>query len=85
MVGEKARVLKDFLKSDQKVMKMIKIIMYYAPIGLACYFASIIGQLGAQILQAILRFSSVLGFINYILLCILSIYAHAAAGKEGFA
>ncbi|NLO10608.1 MAG: dicarboxylate/amino acid:cation symporter, partial [Clostridiales bacterium] len=44
MAGEKAKVIKDFLNAGSSViMKMIKIIMYYAPIGLACYFASIIG------------------------------------------
>ncbi|NLJ96773.1 MAG: dicarboxylate/amino acid:cation symporter [Clostridiales bacterium] len=86
MVGEKARVLKDFLKSGSEVMmKMIKIIMYYAPIGLACYFASIIGQLGAQILAGYLKV-----FLLYLALSIIyyfvffSIYAYAAAGKEGF-
>ena len=86
MVGEKARVLKDFLKSGSEVMmKMIKIIMYYAPIGLACYFASIIGQLGTQILSGYLKV-----FLLYLALSIIyyfvffSIYAYVAAGKDGF-
>ena len=85
LAGEKAKAVKDFLNASSHVMmKMIKIIMYYAPIGLACYFASIIGQLGTQILEGYLKV-----FIMYLVLTIIyyfiffSIYAYIAAGKEG--
>ncbi|MDF2907543.1 MAG: putative rane protein [Herbinix sp.] len=85
MVGEKAKPVKDFVQGASEVlMKMIKIIMYYAPIGLACYFASVIGQLGSQILEGYLRvFVLYLGLsvINYFLF--FSIYAYVAAGKVG--
>ncbi len=85
MVGEKARPVKEFVNAASEVlMKMIKIIMYYAPIGLGCYFASVIGQLGSQILEGYLRvFLLYLGLsvINYFLF--FSIYAYVAAGKHG--
>ncbi|NLO09669.1 MAG: dicarboxylate/amino acid:cation symporter, partial [Clostridiales bacterium] len=83
--GEKAKVIKDFLNAGSSViMKMIKIIMYYAPIGLACYFASIIGQLGTQILEGYLKV-----FIMYLIVSIIyyfvffSIYAYVGAGRAG--
>ncbi len=85
MAGEKAGAFKDFLNAGSAViMKMIKIIMYYAPLGLACYFASIIGQLGTQILEGYLKV-----FLMYLILSIIyyfvffSIYAYVAAGKTG--
>lgn len=85
MAGEKAKAFRDFLNAGSAViMKMIKIIMYYAPIGLTCYFASIIGQLGTQILEGYLKV-----FIMYMILSVIyyfgffSIYAYVAAGKAG--
>ncbi len=85
MAGEKAKVIKEFLNAGSAVMmKMIKIIMYYAPIGLACYFASIIGQLGTQILEGYLKV-----FLMYLVVSIIyyfvffSIYAYVGAGKSG--
>jgi Na+/H+-dicarboxylate symporter len=56
VVGEKAKPMAVFLESGAKVMmKIVDLVMYYAPIGLACYFASIIGQLGSQILEGYAR------------------------------
>lgn len=85
MAGEKAKVFKEFINAGSAViMKMIKIIMYYAPIGLACYFASIIGQLGTQILEGYLKV-----FLMYLIISIIyyfvffSIYAYVAADKAG--
>jgi Na+/H+-dicarboxylate symporter len=85
LVREKAEPVAKFLKAGSEVMmKMVNIIMYYAPIGLGCYFASVIGQLGTQILQGYLRV-----FILYLVLSvilyfvILTIYAYLAGGKEG--
>jgi len=86
LVGEKAKNIKDILSSGTAIlMKMVKIIMYYAPIGLGCYFASVVGQLGTQILEGYVRiFILYLGLaaINYFLF--FSIYAYLSAGKMGF-
>jgi Na+/H+-dicarboxylate symporter len=86
LVGEKAASVKNFLNAMSEVlMKVVKIIMYYAPIGLGCYFASVIGQLGTQILEGYLRvFLLYLGLavINYFIF--FSMYAYLSSGKLGF-
>ncbi len=86
LVGEKASTMKSLLSAGSEVlMKMIHIIMYYAPIGLGCYFASIVGQLGPQILAGYLR-----AFLLYLGLSVIyyfgfySLYAVTAGGKAGF-
>jgi len=83
MAGEKANVVKDFLNACSSViMNMIKIIMYYAPIGLACFFATLTGQLGTQILEGYLKV-----FLLYIGLTVIyyfgffTIYAYVAGGS----
>lgn len=85
MVGDRAKPVKEFLDgAAQVMMKMVNIVMYYAPIGLGCYFASIIGQLGTQILEGYLRvflLYLVLAIINYFVF--FSIYAYVAAGRQG--
>ncbi|NMM62317.1 dicarboxylate/amino acid:cation symporter [Clostridium sp. P21] len=85
MLGEKGEPVAKFLESASNiVMNMVKIIMYYAPIGLGCYFAAIIGELGPQILQGYLRV-----FILYIILTVIyylaffTFYAFLANGKDG--
>jgi Na+/H+-dicarboxylate symporter len=58
--------------------------MYYAPIGLGCYFASVIGQLGPQILEGYLK-----SFVLYVIVAIIvyfglfTLYAFIAGGREG--
>lgn len=83
MLGEKAKPVAKFLNSASNVMmKMVKIIMYYAPIGLGCYFATVIGTLGPQILQGYLRV-----FILYIVIAVIyylgffTFYAFLSGGK----
>ncbi len=47
----KEEKIKDFLTSMSNVcMKLIHIVMYYAPIGLCAYFASLVGEYGGQII-----------------------------------
>ncbi len=86
LAGEKASTMKSLLSGGSEIlMKMIHIIMYYAPFGLGCYFASIVGQLGPQILEGYVR-----AFLLYIGLSVIyyfgfySLYAAIAGGKEGF-
>ena len=85
MAGEKGRPVAQLLTSATEVlMKVVKIIMYYAPIGLGCYFAAIIGELGPQILEGYAR-----SFALYMVLSIIyffgffTLYAFIAAGKDG--
>lgn len=86
LAGEKAAPVKNLLSAGSEVlMKMIHIIMYYAPIGLGCYFASVIGQLGTQIIGGYLKvFLLYLGLSVIYYFGFLSIYAYIAAGKQGF-
>ena len=52
MAGDVAKPMAKFVEAGAAVMmKIVNIIMYIAPIGLGCYFASVIGELGPQILS----------------------------------
>jgi Na+/H+-dicarboxylate symporter len=85
MVGEKAKPVADFLSATTTVMmKIVNIVMYYAPIGLGCYFAAVVGELGPQILEGYAR-----SFVLYLILTLLyyfgffTLYAFVAGGKAG--
>lgn len=85
MSGDKAKPFVNVLEAANEVINnIIKIIMYYAPIGLGCYFASLIGSFGASIAVGYLK-----TFIIYTIVSILfyfivyTIYALIAGGKRG--
>lgn len=85
LVGEKGEAFAKFLKAGNEViMKVISLIMYYAPIGLGCYFASLIGELGSALIAGYVR-----SFIGYMVLSLIfyfgiySLYAFIAGGKKG--
>ncbi len=82
---EKGKKLLDVLDSANEVLqKFIKIIMYYAPIGLGCYFAALVGTFGGEIAIGYGK-----TFIIYTIVSVLfyfiayTIYAFIAAGKNG--
>ena len=86
MAKEKGQELLNVLDSANEVLqKLIKIIMYYAPIGLGCYFAAFVGTFGSSIAVGYIK-----TFIIYTVAClfvyfvIYSLYAFIAAGKKGF-
>ena len=83
--GEKAEpVKKVILGLNDVVINIVNIIMYYAPIGLGCYFAALIGTYGESIAVGFLK-----TFIIYTVVCVFiyvvvySIYALIAGGKKG--
>lgn len=85
MTGEKGKVVAKGLDALSEVfLKMINLLMYYAPIGLGAYFASLIGEYGKELLGSYAR-----AMLIYYPLCIVyfftafPIYAYIAAGKEG--
>lgn len=85
LIGEKGEPVAKFLSSASAVtLKMVNIIMYYTPIGLGCYFATVIGELGTQIVSGYLR-----AFILYLLLTLIyylgffTLYAFLSGGKNG--
>ena len=54
--GEKGKLFTAFLTSANSVMmKLISLIMYYAPIGLCAYFAYLVGVFGPQLLGSYAR------------------------------
>lgn len=66
------------------VMKIVKYIMYYAPIGLGCFFANIIGNLGAEMVTTYLRTWLVyLGYSVFYFFVVMSGYALIAGGQRG--
>ena len=82
---EKGRKFLDFLESANDVLgQIIKIIMYYAPIGLGCYFASFIGTFGSSVAVGYLKTFGVYVVSSLILYFIVySIYAFVGGGKIG--
>lgn len=85
MAGEKARPIANFVQAGSEVMmKIVSLIMKFAPIGLGCYFAAVIGDLGPQILLGYARV-----FILYLILTAVyyfgfyTLYAYVAGGKDG--
>lgn len=82
---EDGKAFKSFLNSGSAVsMKIMSIIMLYAPIGLAAYFANVVGQLGTQILSGYLKV-----FVLYLIVSIIyfivffSLYAYIGDRKSG--
>lgn len=78
--------LLDVLESANEVVQsFIKVIMYYAPIGLGCYFAALVGTFGGEIAIGYGK-----TFIIYTVVTVLfyftvySLYAFIAGGKKGF-
>ena len=86
LTGEVGKPVLDVLNSAYEViMKLIKIIMYYAPIGLGCYFASLVGTFGSTIAVGYLKtfvLYTVVSVLFYVI--VYSIYALIAGGKKGF-
>ncbi len=85
ITGERAKPLTDFLIAANEVINnVVKIIMYYAPIGLGCYFAALVGNFGSTIVVGYLK-----TFVIYTLVAIAfyfivyTIYAFIAGGKKG--
>lgn len=72
------------LSLNEVVMNIINIIMYYAPIGLGCFIATLIGSYGSVIAIGFLK-----TFIVYTLVCIFiyvfvySAYVFLVSGKKG--
>ena len=83
--GEKGQKITELFEAFNTVIyKLINIIMCYAPIGLGCYFAALVGTLGSVIAVGFLK-----TFIVYLIVSLLfmfifySIYAYIAAGTKG--
>ena len=85
ITGEKAKPVVDFLESANEIINnVVKIIMYYAPIGLGCYFAALVGSFGEMIVVGYLKTFVIYTIVSILYyLIIYSIYAFVAGGKKG--
>ncbi len=85
-VGKKGAEFERFLNAaNEVVLKLVDMAFLYAPIGLGCYFASLIGTFGNEIAVGYVK-----TFVIYTVVAILfyfiiySFYALLAGGKKGF-
>ena len=86
MSKEKGEPVLKFLESANEVIQnLVKIIMYYAPIGLGCYFAALVGTFGSEIavgyLKTFLIYTAVAVGYYFVMY---SVYSFIAGGKKGF-
>lgn len=85
MSGEKAEPLLKVMESANSVVfNFIKITMYYAPIGIGCYFASYVGSFGASIATGFVKtfvLYSLVSLAYYVI--IYSLYAFISGGFKG--
>lgn len=85
MIGEKGKVIARGLDALSEVfLKIVGLLMYYAPIGLGAYFAALIGEHGKELLGSYARAMAV-----YYPLCLVymftafPLYAWISGGMEG--
>lgn len=77
-LGQKANTVRQFVEEGGAViMKIMEVIMKFAPIGIGCYFADTVGQLGGQIVGDYLEIflvvcaASAISFLVFYPLCAL--------------
>ena len=85
MAGSKGNKAKEVLGSfNEVIMKVVKIIMYYAPIGLLCYTASMVGTFGSVIAVGYLKTFIIYTIVSLLFYFIVyTIYAFIAGKREG--
>lgn len=85
MSGEKAKPFERLLISaTDVVMNIVKIIMYYAPIGLGCYFAVLIGTFGENIVIGYAKTFAIYTIVAILFYVVVyTLYAFIAGGVKG--
>lgn len=81
---EKGTKALEVLDSFNEILKSIlNIIMYYAPIGLGCYFANFVGTFGSSIAVGYLKTFIIYLIVSlFIYFVVYSIYVYIAGGKK---
>ncbi len=83
--GEKGEIFARFLRSGADVsIKIISLIMYFAPIGFFAYFAALVGELGAKILESYVRVTLIYYITGlFYFVFAFTFYAYLANKKSG--
>lgn len=82
--GKENRVAKLLDDLSRVMMKMVDLIMLYAPIGLCAYFASLVGEFGPQLIGAYGRAMLIYYPLTVLYFCIaFPLYAYFAGGSLG--
>lgn len=83
--GSESPVGKFLNNLEKVVMKMVNMIMNFAPIGLGAYFANLIGELGPELIGNYARVLAVYYPLVFIYLFIMfPVYSYWAGGKKAF-
>ena len=83
-VDKEGRITKGLETLSQTMLRFVKIVMYYAPIGVCAYFASLVKSYGNEIISSYAR-----TLVIYVVICLVyflvfyTLYAYIAKGKEG--
>ena len=82
--SESNKISKTLDSISKVMMNVIKIVMYYAPIGLCAYFAALVGEYGKEIIGSYARsmiFYYIMAVVYYIVFY--TVYSYIARGKKG--
>ncbi len=78
------KVIELILSLNEVVINIVNIIMYYAPIGLGCFIATLIGSYGSVIAIGFLKTFIVYTFVCiFIYVFVYSAYVFLVSGKKG--
>ncbi len=83
LVGDKAKGIKEKINVLSSVMlRMVKLVMYYAPIGLCAYFACLVGEFGTTIIASYAKCVVIYYLVSFIYFIIYtSIVGYIKTGK----
>jgi len=84
-LGERARTVVNLLSLlSDAMLNLVKIVMYYAPIGLGAYFATLIGDFGPQLLGSYARAMIIYHVITFAYFFIaFTLYAYISTDGQG--
>lgn len=85
LTGEAGRPFAKFLISGSEVfMKLVQLVMYYAPIGLGAYFATLVGEFGTDLIGDYAKAVIVFYPVSILYFAIgFTLYAFLAGGRRG--
>lgn len=85
LLGDKGLKIKDGLNTLSEVMmKIINIVMYYAPIGVLAYFASLVGEMGPSLVGSYAKSMAIYYGLTVVYFIIFyTFYSFIAGGKKG--